>query len=178
MRFLLPIVLVAVVSPASSAFAEAEPAQAYGRGAHRILTPVEEAIRRAESEGRFERRSTPAAESGDVVENLANYLASQTGEGTYYGGRFHGRRTASGERFDQNALTAAHPTYPFGTRVRVTNLQNGRSIVVRINDRGPFGPARVAAEKVIDVSYAAARELDFLRQGRVLVRLDVLEWGG
>lgn len=104
-------------------------------------------------------------------------LETDIGEATYYGRRFHGRLTASGERFDQNALTAAHRTYPFGTIVRVTNLDNGRSIVLRINDRGPFGPAKKAARKIIDVSRAAAAELGFVRKGRTVVRLEVLEWG-
>jgi rare lipoprotein A len=150
----------------------------YELGEQRTLAAIEKEILAAEAAGRFEPPVPPAEAAEDLIEQLEELLASETGEGTYYGGRFHGRRTASGERFDQNDLTAAHRTFPFGTRVRVTNLRNGRSVVVRINDRGPFGPARVAERKVIDVSHAAARELGFLRQGRVLVRVDVLEWGG
>lgn len=96
--------------------------------------------------------------------------SSETGKASYYGGRHHGQRTASGERFDQNALTAAHRTLPFGTRVRVTNLNNERSVVLRINDRGPFVRGRV-----IDVSRAAAVRLDMLRAGVVPVRVEALD---
>ncbi|MFV3386332.1 septal ring lytic transglycosylase RlpA family protein [Pseudomonas sp. NY15364] len=95
---------------------------------------------------------------------------SETGKASYYGDRHHGQRTASGERFDQNALTAAHRTLPFGTRVRVTNLNNERSVVLRINDRGPFVRGRV-----IDVSRAAATQLDMLRAGVVPVRVEALD---
>ncbi|MDZ4193178.1 MAG: septal ring lytic transglycosylase RlpA family protein [Pseudomonas sp.] len=96
--------------------------------------------------------------------------SSETGKASYYGDRHHGQRTASGERFDQNALTAAHRTLPFGTRVRVTNLNNERSVVLRINDRGPFVRGRV-----IDVSRAAAVRLDMLRAGVVPVRVETLD---
>lgn len=88
----------------------------------------------------------------------------QEGLAVWYGPGFHGRRTASGEVYDMHALTAAHPTLPFGTRVRVTNLQNGRSVVVRINDRGPFG-----GRYIIDLSYAAARAIGALSATRVRV---------
>lgn len=91
------------------------------------------------------------------------------GTASYYGKAHHGKRTASGERFNQNALTAAHRTLPFGTRVKVTNLDNGRSVVVRINDRGPFGRGRI-----IDLSKAAAEQLNMLRSGTAPVRLEGL----
>ena len=91
---------------------------------------------------------------------------------SYYGDAHQGRRTANGERFDMHALTAAHRTLPFGTRVKVTNLDNGRSVVVRINDRGPYVKGRV-----IDLSKAAARELRFLDRGTTRVRLEVVSAG-
>jgi len=94
---------------------------------------------------------------------------AQDGVASYYGTDFAGRRTASGERFDPQALTAAHRELPFGTRVRVTNLDNGRSVTVRINDRGPF-----SAGRIVDLSWAAARELDMLRSGVARVRVQVL----
>jgi len=97
---------------------------------------------------------------------------SQVGMASYYAGAHQGRRTANGERFDMHALTAAHRTLPFGTRVEVTNLENGRSVVVRINDRGPYVEGRV-----IDLSQAAARELRFLGRGTTRVRLKVLSAG-
>src|SRR5262245_23220299 len=94
----------------------------------------------------------------------------QRGHAAYYAARFQGKKTASGERFDVNKLTAAHKKLPFGTRVRVTNLKNGRSVVVRINDRGPY--ARRGG--IIDVTPAAARALDMLKDGTVPVTVEVL----
>ena len=88
------------------------------------------------------------------------------GKASWYGPRFHGRRTASGERFDMNALTAAHRTLPFGTLVRVVNIRNGREVTVRINDRGP----RIRI-RIIDVSQAAAAALDLLHAGEAPVVL-------
>lgn len=95
--------------------------------------------------------------------------AAQTGPASWYGRMHHGRLTASGERFDMHALTAAHPTLPFGTRLRVVNLDNDRAVEVRINDRGPNVPGRI-----IDLSYAAARALGAIGPGIVPVRLTVL----
>ena len=99
------------------------------------------------------------------------YIAQSvsSGRASWYGPGFHGRRTANGEVFNQNALTAAHRSLPFGTRVRVTNVNNGRSVVVRINDRGPFKGGRV-----IDLSAAAAHNLGMVHHGVVTVRLEVL----
>jgi len=96
-------------------------------------------------------------------------VAPEIGEASYYSSEHQGRRTASGERYDDDKLTAAHRTLPFGTRVRVTNLENGRSAVVRITDRGPSRHGRV-----IDVSKRTARDLGFLTEGTAKVRLDVL----
>lgn len=96
-------------------------------------------------------------------------LSAETGRASYYGFKYQGRPTASGEIFDMNRLTAAHPTLPFGTKVRVTNLENQRSVFVRINDRGPFVQGRV-----IDVSQAAAEELGMLHSGVVEVRVEVV----
>ncbi len=84
----------------------------------------------------------------------------ETGVASYYAHKYHGRTTASGERFDMNDMTAAHKTLPFGTRVRVTNLDNGKAVTVRINDRGPFVKGRV-----IDLSLAAAKKVDMVRAG-------------
>ena len=94
---------------------------------------------------------------------------ARTGVASYYADKFQGRRTASGERFDQRKMTAAHRTLPFGTRVRVTNATNGRSVVVRVNDRGPFVNGRV-----IDVSRAAAEKLGMVRAGLAQVKVEVL----
>ncbi|MCU0934672.1 MAG: septal ring lytic transglycosylase RlpA family protein [Gammaproteobacteria bacterium] len=98
---------------------------------------------------------------------------AQKGVATYYAKRFHGRRTASGERLDQGKMVAAHPSLPFGTIVRVTNLRNGRSTDVRVVDRGPAkGPQRRGV--IIDLTQTAARELGFKEQGKTPVRLDIL----
>ena len=96
-------------------------------------------------------------------------LKVETGQASWYGQTHHGRLTASGERFDMNALTAAHPTLPFGTRLRVVNLDNDRHVDVRINDRGPIVPGRI-----IDLSYGAARALGAVGAGVIPVRLSVL----
>lgn len=90
------------------------------------------------------------------------------GLASYYGKKFHGRKTASGERFNMYAMTAAHKGLPFGAMVKVTHLKNGRSVTVRINDRGPFGRGRI-----IDLSYAAAKHLGMISQGVAKVRLRV-----
>jgi rare lipoprotein A len=93
----------------------------------------------------------------------------RTGTASWYGSDFHGRRTANGETYDMNAMTAAHPTLPMPTIVRVTNLDNGRSVIVRINDRGPF-----AEDRIIDMSRAGAQELAFENKGLARVRVTVL----
>lgn len=94
----------------------------------------------------------------------------ETGLASYYAHKFHGRATASGEIYDENRLTAAHPRLPFGTFVRVTNLSNRRNAIVRINDRGPISDTRI-----IDVSFRAAQELDFVQEGTVRVRVEIVE---
>ena len=91
------------------------------------------------------------------------------GQASWYGGHFHGRDTASGETYDKEALTAAHPRLPFGTMVRVTNQKNGWSVNVRINDRGPFAKGRI-----IDVSEAAARQLGMIGDGVVPVSVRIV----
>lgn len=92
------------------------------------------------------------------------------GKASWYGARHHGKRTASGEKFNQHALTAAHRSLPFGTRVRVTNLNNGKRATVRINDRGPFQRGRI-----IDVSRAAAERLGLVQAGVAPVRIETLD---
>lgn len=92
------------------------------------------------------------------------------GLASFYHDKFQGRRTASGETFDQNALTAAHRSYPFGTLLRVHNLENDKTVDVRINDRGPHIPGRI-----IDLTRRAAQAIGMLRQGVTRVRLSVLK---
>lgn len=100
-------------------------------------------------------------------------LHSQSGLASWYGEAFQGNRTASGELFDMNRLTAAHPTLPLGSRIMVTNLKNHRSVVVRVNDRGPLVPGRL-----IDVSKAAARRLGIIGAGIARVRVRTLSLPG
>lgn len=95
------------------------------------------------------------------------------GLASYYGPGFHGNETANGETFDQRAMTAAHRTLPLGTFVRVTNLENGRTVVVRINDRGPYG-RNFRKGTIIDLSRGAAQQLRFIKDGLVRVRVEVL----
>jgi rare lipoprotein A len=103
-------------------------------------------------------------------------LESREGLASYVASALHGRKTASGAPFDGNALVAAHPTYPFGTVVRVTNLTNAKAVEVRIVDRGPAAAAR-GEGVIIDLSRAAAEALDFVERGRSRVQLEVLRWG-
>lgn len=102
-----------------------------------------------------------------VMDSAAGYQA--TGIASWYGRKFHGRKTSSGEPFDMFELTAAHTTLPIPTYARVTNLHNGRSTIVRINDRGPFH-----ADRLIDLSYAAAVKLGFATRGTAHVRVESL----
>jgi len=92
---------------------------------------------------------------------------SQTGKASWYGPGFHGKKTSSGERFDMNTLSAAHRTLPIPSYARVTNLSNGKSVIVRINDRGPFH-----GNRVMDVSKAAAKELGFIHTGTANVKVE------
>ena len=96
----------------------------------------------------------------------------QRGIGSWYGRKFHGQKTSSGEPYDMYAMTAAHPTLPIPSYVRVTNVGNGRSVVVRVNDRGPFH-----SDRIIDLSYTAALKLDYVNQGSTLVEVERVREG-
>jgi rare lipoprotein A len=100
----------------------------------------------------------------------AQHNFTQKGMASYYGAKFQGRKTACGEIFDMNEYTAAHPKLPFHTLVKVTNLSNNKSVVVRINDRGPF-----TKKRIIDLSKAAASKIDLIRAGTTKVKIEVLE---
>ncbi len=104
----------------------------------------------------------------DVLASSEGFV--ERGIASWYGPQFHGRRASSGETYDMYAMTAAHPRLPLPTYVQVTNLENGRKTVVRVNDRGPFHGGRV-----IDLSYAAARKLDLLHKGTAMVELRALD---
>lgn len=111
----------------------------------------------------------PGPNTSAQPDELDLSLAREVGLGSWYGARFQGRRTSSGEKFNQHELTAAHRTLPFGSRVRVTNVENGQTVDVRITDRGPRSPKRI-----IDVSYAAANAIGLKRAGVGVVQVDLL----
>ena len=135
----------------------AAPAQAIDRAASPRLQSLEAAVAQA-----FDDSVTapPAHHSFQTIGQ---------GEASYYGAELAGNRTASGERFNPRALTCAHRSLPLGTMLRVTNLANGRSVMVRVNDRGPFIHSRI-----LDMSLAAARDIDMVRSGKAMVRLEVV----
>jgi rare lipoprotein A len=112
---------------------------------------------------RFSTEAVPdfksSAETGEIIEGKASYYAED----------FHGRKTSNGEIYDMYKMTAAHKKLPFNTLVRVTNLKNHRSVVVRINDRGPFKPGRI-----LDLSKGAAQKLEMINDGVIPVKLEVL----
>lgn len=121
------------------------------------------------------RRHDPMAglEGSERIKGPDGKSHELTGMASWYGERFHGRQTASGELYDMYAMTAAHKTLPFGTMVRVTDIETRKTVIVRITDRGPFTKGRV-----IDLSYAAAGELDMIQAGVVRVRVDIVQWAG
>ncbi|MGB7816960.1 MAG: septal ring lytic transglycosylase RlpA family protein [Methylotenera sp.] len=100
----------------------------------------------------------------------ANFNKPVIGLASYYGAKFHGKRTASGEIFNKNAMTAAHRSLPFGTQIKVTNLRNGKSVTVKVNDRGPHVRGRI-----VDLSLGAAKKIGLVHSGTARVRLEVLK---
>jgi peptidoglycan lytic transglycosylase len=108
--------------------------------------------------------------ASDDAPTPASVVSEQTGIASWYGIHWQGRKTASGVRFDVEKLTAAHRTLPLNTTVRVTNLLNGASVVVLVNDRGPY-----VGKRVIDLSEAAAKALNMVRKGLVPVRIEIIE---
>lgn len=121
---------------------------------------------------RYSKSKDSKKENVDVYYNLSSSLETDDGYASYYADDFDGKQTANGETFNMYELTAAHRTYPFNTMIRVTNLSNNKSIIVRINDRGPF-----VDNRIIDLSLGAAMQLDMLDSGVQKVQLDVIEWG-
>ena len=103
------------------------------------------------------------------IEEAERIKKRKIGWASWYGGKFHGRKTANGERYNKHALTCASKTLPFGTLLEVTNLKNGRSVVVRVNDRGPYRKKRI-----LDLSYAVAKKLGFIKSGVTKVAYSVL----
>ena len=132
------------------------------------LAAIPDAVPRLEPLHRFANRPYQVFGKDYMpVANLAPFR--QTGVASWYGRRYHGLPTSSGERYDMYAMTAAHPTLPIPSYVRVTNLANGRSVVVRINDRGPFH-----ADRIVDLSYTAAWKLGYVESGSARVEVESL----
>ncbi len=108
----------------------------------------------------------------DTPELPDSVLAVEIGIASYYAEPFHGRKTANGEIYNMYDLTAAHPTFPLGTIARATNLKNGKSVIIKINDRMPKHP-----ERIIDLSYGTAKALGFVNDGLAKIKLEILKWG-
>lgn len=133
------------------------------------LHAIPDAVPRVEPLHRFANR-TYAALGNTYTPQLDRPAYSEEGMASWYGRRFHGRKTASGEPYDMYAMTAAHPTLPIPSYARVTALNSGKSVVVRINDRGPFH-----SNRIIDLSYTAAYKLGYIAQGSTRVRVESLD---
>lgn len=116
--------------------------------------------------------SEPESEKDYNEFHNVTILETQTGTASFYGDDFHGNLTSNGEIYDMYGISAAHPTYPEGTVIRVTNLSNNKSQIVRINDRMPQHP-----DRVIDLSYGTAKKLDMIENGLAEVKIEVLKWG-
>jgi rare lipoprotein A len=114
----------------------------------------------------------PYGSGGGATQTTPDGMHEISGVASWYGGKFHGRQTANGERFNKNGISAAHQTLPFGTVVRVKNMRNGKTVDVRINDRGPFVKGRI-----IDLSKGAAEKIDMVIDGVVPVELTILHLG-
>ena len=184
---MLALVLLVVGAPASAAWARstAEASSAAARPAKaKVAAKKPDAPKKtvaAKKKTVAAKKKAAAKTKAALAEKRARAEAREArelerkrsrGKASWYGSRFHGKPTASGETFDRRAMTAAHRDLPFGTRVRVTNTRNGRAIVVRINDRGPFARGRI-----IDVSEGAARKLGMLRSGTARVVVEILPEG-
>jgi rare lipoprotein A len=144
-----------------SAAAPAQPVISHANPVLPVL-PVDNADRLDSIQQAVEQVDSPTAQV---------YEAVGQGEASYYGAELAGHRTASGERFDPADLTAAHRTLPIGSHVRVTNLSNGKSVIVRVNDRGPGTPSRI-----LDMSLAAARQIAMIRSGKARVKLELVRY--
>ncbi len=134
-----------------------------------------------EASKRFRDFTEVREEVTDTVEEVVEFqnieynpevLETVIGLASFYADKFHGRTTANGETYDMYGFTAAHPDYPFGTIIKVTNLKNGKNTEIRVNDRMPKHP-----ERLIDLSLGTAKSLDMVKDGVVEVKLEILKWG-
>ena len=137
-----------------------------------IIMPVSEKRFSEEIDNDTIKKDTLSVEDEKKVEDILESTAHEisTGVVSWYGGKFHGRKTASGEKYDKHELTAAHKSLPFGTKVKVTNIRNGKSVVVEINDRGPYAKSRV-----LDLSQAAFSEIGHTNTGVMQVEYEIIK---
>ena len=137
-----------------------------------IIMPVSEKRFSEEIDNDTIKEDTLSVEDEKKVEDILESTAHEisTGVVSWYGGKFHGRKTASGEKYDKHELTAAHKSLPFGTKVKVTNIRNGKSVVVEINDRGPYAKSRV-----LDLSQAAFSEIGHTNTGVMQVEYEIMK---
>ena len=137
-----------------------------------IIMPVSEKRFSEEIDNDTIKKDTLSVEDEKKVEDILESTAHEisTGVVSWYGGKFHGRKTASGEKYDKDELTAAHKSLPFGTKVKVTNIRNGKSVVVEINDRGPYAKSRV-----LDLSQAAFSEIGHTNTGVMQVEYEIIK---
>jgi len=136
-----------------------------------VLTACGSAPRFTSRESRFEKRTPPTPENLDRYKNVEP-LETITGVASFYADQYDGKITYSGDVYDMYSLSAAHPTYQMGTIIRVTNLYNDKSVIIRINDKMPYRP-----DRIIDLSLGCAQELDMVNVGIQEVKVEVLEWG-
>lgn len=136
-----------------------------------LITACGSAPRFTSRESRFEKRIPPTPENLDSYKNTEP-LETVTGVASYYADQFDGKITYSGDVYDMYGLSAAHPSYQMGTVIRVTNLYNDKSVIIRINDKMPYRP-----DRIIDLSLGCAQELDMVNVGIQEVKVEVLEWG-
>ena len=136
------------------------------------IVPVSEKRFSNQVDGDTIKKDTLSLVNEKMVDEIMERTASKisTGVVSWYGDKFHGRKTASGERYDKHELTAAHKSLPFGTKVKVTNIRNGKSVVVEINDRGPYAKSRV-----LDLSQAAFSEIGHTNTGVMQVEYEILK---
>ena len=136
------------------------------------IVPVSEKRFSNQVDGDTIKKDTLSIENEKMVDEIMERTADNisTGVVSWYGGKFHGRKTASGEKYDKHELTAAHKSLPFGTKVKVTNIRNGKSVVVEINDRGPYAKSRV-----LDLSQAAFSEIGHTNTGVMQVEYEIMK---
>ena len=143
----------------------------FGKDGSTII-PISEKRFSNEVDGDTIKKDTLSIENEKMVDEIMERTATKisTGVVSWYGDKFHGRKTASGERYDKHELTAAHKSLPFGTKVKVTNIRNGKSVVVEINDRGPYAKSRV-----LDLSQAAFSEIGHTNTGVMQVEYEIIK---